>query len=121
MAFIKTQRAYEVIMKRIDDLFFETDENTSADDPRLVELDILSALIEEYEKEQYPIKHLTLTEMIKYRMHEMQITQKELSGILEISTPRLNQIISGKKAPTYRQAQIIATELKIDAEIVLSL
>ena len=53
-------------------------------------------------------------------MHEMQITQKELSGILKISTPRLNQIMSGKKAPDYRQAQIIATELKIDAEIVLS-
>lgn len=63
---------------------------------------------------------LILTEMMKYRMHEMQITQKELSGILKISTPRLNQIMSGKKAPAYRQAQIIATELKIDAEIVLS-
>lgn len=62
---------------------------------------------------------IILTEMMKYRMHEMQITQKELSEILKISTPRLNQIMSGKKAPAYRQAQIIATELKIDAEIVL--
>ena len=43
------------MMARIDELFFETDENTPADDLRLQELDLLSALVEEYEKEHYPI------------------------------------------------------------------
>ena len=42
-------------MARIDQLFWETNENTPADDPRLVELDMLSALVEEYEKEVCPI------------------------------------------------------------------
>ena len=37
------------MMARIDQLFFETDEKTPADDPRLQELDVLSALVEEYE------------------------------------------------------------------------
>lgn len=40
-------------MKRIDELFFTTDESTPANDPRLVELDVLSALVEEYEKEEF--------------------------------------------------------------------
>lgn len=121
MTHIKTEAQYEAIMKRIDELFFETDENTPADDPRLVELDMLSALANEYEKEVYPIKPPTLTEMITYRMHEMKLTQRELSEMLEITPSRLSQIMTGKKLPTYRQAQILATKLDIDARIVLSL
>lgn len=50
---IKTEKQYKSIMKRIDELFFTTDESTPANDPRLVELDVLSALVEEYEKEEF--------------------------------------------------------------------
>lgn len=56
MAQIKTEKEYAAIMARIDQLFFETNDNTSADDPRLVELDMLSALVEEYEQEVCPIQ-----------------------------------------------------------------
>ena len=53
MAYIKTDKEYIAIMERIDQLFFETDEATPLDDPRLIELDMLAAQIEEYEKENY--------------------------------------------------------------------
>lgn len=53
MAQIKDEKQYKAMMARIDQLFFETDENTPDDDPRLQELDVLSALVEEYEKEHY--------------------------------------------------------------------
>ena len=62
MAQIKDDKQYKAIMERIDALFFETDENTSADDPRLLELDLLSALAEEYEKEHFPIETPSLAE-----------------------------------------------------------
>jgi len=55
MAQIKDEKQYKAMMARIDELFFETDENTPADDLRLRELDLLSALVKEYEKEHYPI------------------------------------------------------------------
>ena len=55
MAQIKDEKQYKAMMARIDELFFETDENTPADDPRLQELKQLSALVEEYEKEYLPI------------------------------------------------------------------
>ena len=42
MAQIKDEKQYKAMMARIDELFFETD-------------DLLSALVEEYEKEHYPI------------------------------------------------------------------
>ena len=115
MAHIKTEKEYAAIMARIDQLFYETDENTPVEDPRLIELDMLSALVEEYEKEVCPIQPPTLAEMILFRMHEMNLTQKELSRLLDITAPRLSEILNGKKDPTYRQAQKIATTLNIDA------
>ena len=51
MAQIKNEKQYKAMMARIDELFFATDENTPEDDPRLMELDMLSQLVEEYEKE----------------------------------------------------------------------
>lgn len=53
MAYIKTDKEYKAIMDRIDQLLFDTDEATPSDDPRLIELDMLAAQIEEYEKENY--------------------------------------------------------------------
>ena len=99
-------------MARIDQLFFETDEETPSDAPRLIELDVLSALVEDYEKELCPIQPPTLAEMIIYRMHELNLTQKELSKLLEIKAPRLSEILNGRKEPTYQQARKIATSLR---------
>lgn len=42
-------------MARIDELLFDTDESTPADDPRLLELEVLSELVVAYEKDNYPI------------------------------------------------------------------
>ena len=53
MSQIKTEQQYKAMMARIDEIFFTTDENTLADDPRLLELDILSSLVEKYEKEHF--------------------------------------------------------------------
>lgn len=71
MKSIKDEKQYKVIMARIDELIIETDENTPADDARLQELDLLSALIEEYEKEHYPI------EPASHSPHKMNLTPIE--------------------------------------------
>lgn len=120
MAQIKTESEYKAIMHRIDELFFTTDENTPKDDPRLVELDVLSALVEEYEKENFPIETPSLASTIEYRMLEMNCTQKDIAEIIGISAPRLSDILNGKKEPTYQQARRISLKLAIDPAIVLA-
>ena len=107
-------------MKRIDQLFFETDENTSPDDPRLVELDLLSSLIEEYEKENYPIEMPTLSETMNARLAEYNITQKEMPIMLGMTAPRLSAILGGKAYPTFEQARVISLKLNIPPAIVLA-
>ena len=121
MAQIKSKEQYDAIMARIDELFFVTDENTPKEDKRLLELDVLSAMVEEYEQEHFPIRTPSLSNTIVSRMNERNYSQKELASLLGISAPRLCDIIGGKKTPTYDQARIISQKLEIDPAIVLAL
>ena len=121
MSTIKNEQQYKAMMARIDEIFFATDENTPADDPRLLELDVLSSLVEEYESEHYPIEAPSLSDTINSRLAENNWTQKELAAILGITAPRLSAILSGKANPTYEQARMISSRLHIDPAIVLAL
>lgn len=120
MAQIKSEQQYKAIMTRIEELFFDTDETTPSEDPRLLELDLLSALVEEYEKDHYPIEPPTLAETIESRLSEMNLTQKEMAAMLGMTAPRLCAILSGKTNPTFEQAKVIASRLNISPAIVLS-
>ena len=121
MAQIKDEKQYKAMMERIDQLFFETDENTPADDCRLQELDLLSALVEEYEQEHYPIEVPSLSATMNARLAENNWSQKELAAILGMTAPRLCAILSGKANPTFEQARIISARLNIDPAIVLAI
>jgi HTH-type transcriptional regulator/antitoxin HigA len=120
MAQIKDEKQYKAMMARIDQLFFETDENTPADDPRLQELDLLTALVEEYEQEHFPIEPPSLSATMNARLAENNWSQKELAAILGMTAPRLSAILSGKANPTFEQARIISSRLNIDPAIVLA-
>ena len=107
-------------MARIDELFFQTDESTPADDPRLLELEVLSSVVEEYEKEHFPIEAPSLTATMNSRLSENNWSQREMAAILGITAPRLSAILSGKANPTYEQARTISSKLDIDPAIVLA-
>ena len=53
MEVINNENDYQEVMKHIDELIFETNEDTPIDDPRLQELDRLATLVESYEKQVY--------------------------------------------------------------------
>ena len=120
MAKIVSENQYRAILKRIDFLFDSTDEKTVADDPMLVELDLLSQLVEEYEAEHCPIEAPSLTSTLEYKMKELNYSQKELAVLLGMSAPRLSDIVNGKKEPTLQQARSMVTKLGIDPAILLS-
>ncbi len=120
MAQIKDERQYQAIIKRVNELFFETDENTPESDPRLQELDMLTTLVEEYEKEHFPIDAPTLPETMSSRLAEKGWSQKEMAAALGMTAPRLNAILNGKANPTFEQARIISSRLNIDPAIVLA-
>lgn len=119
MAKIKDEQSYNATMERIEELLPLVDDSTPLNDKNLVELDLLSALVEEYEEEYYPIKSPSLVDVLKLRMYEMGINQVRLSEMLGVSQSRISDYMSGRSEPTLKIAREISRKLNIDARIVL--
>lgn len=119
MAKIQNETAYRAAMERIEELLPLTDDNTPLTDKNLIELDLLSELVSEYEDEHYPIKSPLLIDVIKLRMYEMGLNQAKLSELLGVSPSRVSDYLTGRCEPTLKVARDISKKLNIDANIVL--
>ncbi|MDR0693723.1 MAG: helix-turn-helix domain-containing protein [Prevotellaceae bacterium] len=119
MKIIGNKAEYEAIMARINELVEMVDDDTSQTDKNYIELDFLTDLVVAYEKEHYPIGKLSLPDVLKTRMHEMNLTQKSLARMLGISAPRVSEYLTGKTEPTLQVARKIHRELNIDANVIL--
>lgn len=119
MTKIQNETAYKAAMERIEELLPLVDDSTPPDDKNLIELDLLSALVADYEEEHYPIKSPTLVDTIKLRMYEMGLNQDKLSELLGISPSRISDYLTGRSEPTLKIARDISKKLNIDASIVL--
>ena len=106
-------------MERIEELLPLVDDNTPASDKNLIELDLLSSLVSEYEDEHYPIRQPSLIDVIKLRMYEMGLNQSKLSELLGVSPSRVSDFLTGRSEPTLNVARKISKTLNIDANVVL--
>ena len=121
MTKIQDQIAYKATMARIEELLPLVDDNTPVNDKNLIELDLLSALVEEYEDVYYPIGNPSLVDVIKLRMYEMELTQTSLANLLGVSKSRISDYLNGRSEPTLQIARSISQKLNIDANIALGL
>ena len=102
MAQIKTEEAYNVALKRIEELEKLVNDNTPNDSPEYLELDMLCDLVEEYEAIHYPIGKPSL-----------------IAAMLGISAPRLSEIMTGKAEPSLSIARALYQKLNISADVIL--
>lgn len=116
---IKTEEQYKTLLNRVDELMDLVNENTPETDANVVELDILSDLIEEYEAVHYPIDTPSLVEVLKLRMYEMNLTQSKLAELIGVSASRVSEYLSGKSEPTFQVAKNMHKKLNINANIIL--
>ena len=119
MVQIKNEIQYKAACERINELLKVVNNDTPADDKNLLELDLISDLVADYEEEHYPITAPTLVETIKLRMFEMGLTQSKLAEMLGLSTARMSEIITGKGEPSLKTGREISRKLNIDPAIVL--
>ena len=100
MAKIQNETAYKAAMERIEELLPLVDDNTPLNDKNLIELDLLSELVADYEEEHYPIKSPSLVDVIKLRMYEMGLNQAKLSELLGDKVPcSIQQILRSPLSP----------------------
>ena len=119
MTRIENDAQYKWAVAKVEALLPLVDNETPLDDPNSIELELLSNLVADYSDAHFAIGVPTLVEAIKLRMYEMGLTQKALANMLGINQERINEIITGRKEPTYNIARNISKKLDIDASIVL--
>ena len=108
-----TEAQYQFALSRIEELLPMVGEDMSADDPKAVDLAMMSDIVIDYEESHYPIEKPSVAELITDGLKEMKLTQKELAKQLGVSTTRVNDFTSGRAEPSLSLAGSICRILKI--------
>lgn len=116
---IKSEKEYNAIVERIEELLSDPENIDNSEAKGFVELNLLSDLVADFEEKKFPIHPPTLPEAIKLRMNERGLSQKALSDFLGVSTSRISEYLNGKSEPTLKIAREISRKLDIEASIVL--
>jgi len=85
------------------------------------ELRRLSVLAQEYEDSVLKIMPLpvTISAVVKQKVEELNITQKQLADMLSINSSKLSQILSGKREPDVPFLKAVHEKLGIDGNFIL--
>ena len=122
MTAIKTEKEYEAMLARIDELLPLTwGDDMPEDSPENLELELISNLVADYEDIHYPIGTPSMIETIKLRMSELGLTQKKVADMLGISAAKLSGIMHGRTEPSLSLARTISLKLDIEPSIVLGI
>lgn len=110
---IRTQTDYQQALREIE-LLFNAAENT----PEYDRLDILSTLVEVYERKNFPIELPDPIEAIQYYMEARGWSRRDLEPCLG-SRARVSEILSRKRTLTLEMIRKLNQELGIPAEILI--
>ncbi len=81
-------------------------------------LEVLSILLEQYEKENYPIEPPHPIEAILFRLDQLNMKRSDLSKILGTRS-RTSEILSGKRKLSLAMIRRLNVELNIPAEVLI--
>lgn len=110
---IKSKKDYKNALKRLE-LIFDAVPNSKEGD----EAEILSLLIDNYEKQHYAIEAPDPIIAIKIRMEEMNMKQKDLIGILG-GKSRVSEILNRKKRLTVDMIRLLEKHLHLSASVLI--
>lgn len=110
---ITTELGHQKAVQRAMEIFHAAP-NTPEDD----ELGILIVLIKDYEDRTIKMEELDVLEVIKWKMKEMGLKNKDLEPIIG-SKGHVSAILSGKREITLKMAQKLKNYFSIPAEVFL--
>jgi HTH-type transcriptional regulator/antitoxin HigA len=108
---LDTEDDYNKASLRLMEIF-HAEPNSPEDD----ELGILLLLVKDYDDRHYPMPELDPLEVIKIKMGEMGIKNKDLEQIIG-SKGHVSAILSGKREITLKMAQKLKAFFNIPAEV----
>ena len=110
---IKTEAEYEVALERLNAIF-DAKRGTSEGD----ELELLTLLIDKFEKEHFPIDLPDPIEAIKYRMEQLGYKQKDLADIIGLKS-RVSEILNKKRKLTLEMVRKVHQVLNIPTDMLI--
>ena len=116
-----TKYQYEFALAKVEKLLPLVDDNTPANDKSAIELTVMSDIIIEYEKANFPIGKPNVAELIELYLSEKGITQKQLAKEIGISPSRVNDYIMGRSEPTLKNAGLLCRILNIPPTLMLGI
>lgn len=112
---IKTDEQYDTSLARVYELMQTDVKEGSAESD---ELEILSILIKEYEINHYPISSPNPLDAIKFRLDQMDLSEKQLADILGYRS-RKSEILSGKRKLSLAMIRKLNEVLHIPAQVLI--
>jgi HTH-type transcriptional regulator / antitoxin HigA len=110
---IRTEADYQAALKEVESLF-DAPPNTDEYD----RLDLLSTLVEAYEKVHHPIEAPDPIEAILYYMDTRGLSRRDLEPCLG-SRARVSEVLSRKRSLTLEMIRKLNQELGIPAEVLI--
>ena len=110
---IKTHEDYEAALRRIENLMTATEGS-----PEGEELEVLTILVEAYERKHYPLDLPDPVEAIKFEMEQKNLTVKDLEPMIGKSN-RVYEILNGKRTLTLEMIRNLHEQLNIPAESLI--
>ena len=114
-----TKEQYEFALARIEELLPLVDDNTPANDRNAIELTMLSDVVNDYEKEHFPISKPTVAQLIQLSLEEKNMSQKQLAQEIGVSQSRISDYVSGRAEPTLKIARLLCMTLGITPAAML--
>ena len=112
---IKTEKEYQTALAQVYELMQKDIKEGSVESD---ELEVLSILVSLYEKANHSIPPPNPLDAIKFRLDQMGISEKELSGILGYRS-RKSEILSGKRKLSLAMIRKLNEVLHIPAEVLI--
>ena len=110
---IKTEKEYQKALKRLETIFDSKKGSKNGD-----ELELLSLLIDNFEKEKFPIDLPDPIAAIKFRMEQLGYTQKDLTEVIGLKS-RVSEILSKKRKLTLDMIRKLNEVLGIPTEVLI--
>lgn len=108
-----TKEKYDYAQARIDALLPQITENTPADDPLMVELMIVTDVVEAYEAVHCHIETPTLGEIILDALETSGMSARQLAEKINVSPSRISDYIHNRAEPTLKIARQLCQVLGI--------
>ncbi len=110
---IKTEKDYNLVLSRIEELM-----DAPKDTPEADELELLAALVEMYEDKHYPMDMPDPVDAIKFRMEQLGMNQQGLVPFIG-SRSKVSEILNRKRSLTLAMMRSLHHGLGIPTDVLL--